>query len=50
MLLGGLDKFGEQLLVRLRKAESVDIWCCRSEERPHVKFSRKSVIKTHAKA
>ena len=50
MLLGGMDELGEQLFVRLREAESVDIWCCRSEERPRVKISHKSAITTHAKA
>jgi hypothetical protein len=38
ILLGGTDKLGEQLLIRLRKAESVDIRCCGSEEGVTSKF------------
>jgi hypothetical protein len=39
MLLGGIDKLGEQLLIRLRKAESVDVRGRSSEDGPRIKVS-----------
>jgi len=49
MLLGGIDKLGEQLLIRLCKAKSVDVRGCSSEDGLASK-SRTVRRQTHAKA
>ena len=43
ILLGGIDKLGEQLLIRLRKAESVDVRGCSSKEGLVSNFRTESV-------
>ena len=49
MLLGGIDKLREQLLIRLCKAKGVDVRGCSSEDGLASKF-RTVRRQTHAKA